>query len=303
MGTTGAPIGRGYQSGVWTGTSFIIWGGTDSNGSTQNRLNTGGVYTLSSNSWTTTATTGAPSARRMHTAVWTGSKMIIWGGDANTGTSSSTNVLTSTGGVYDPTTNTWTAMTTTNAPTARMNHKAVWDVNAQKMIVWGGTNGTSSTYYNTGGMYDPVTNTWTATSTTGAPSARKNFTLNFAFSIGDMVFAGEDSLNSYMNTGGVFNSTGNSWTATSTSGTPPNVRSQSAEWNGTELMVFYGYSSTGGSVKTGKKYNPSTSTWTTLTSAGTARQIGCSVWSGNYMIVFGGIDTNTVASPEYYVPF
>jgi hypothetical protein len=68
-------------------------------------------------------------------------------------------------------------------------------------------------------------------------------------------------------------------------------------------MVFYGYSSTGGSVKTGKKYNPSTSTWTTLTSAGTARQIGCSVWSGNYMIVFGGIDTNTVASPEYYVPF
>jgi hypothetical protein len=30
--------------------------------------------------WTATSTDGAPSARRNHTAVWTGSEMIIWGG-------------------------------------------------------------------------------------------------------------------------------------------------------------------------------------------------------------------------------
>jgi hypothetical protein len=32
--------------------------------------------------WTATTTAGAPSARDSHTAVWTGTKMIVWGGDA-----------------------------------------------------------------------------------------------------------------------------------------------------------------------------------------------------------------------------
>jgi hypothetical protein len=31
--------------------------------------------------WTATSTTDAPSARSAHTAVWTGSKMIVWGGN------------------------------------------------------------------------------------------------------------------------------------------------------------------------------------------------------------------------------
>jgi hypothetical protein len=36
----------------------------------------------------------------------------------------------------DPTTNTWTATTTGNAPTARVGHTAVWT--GSEMIVWGG---------------------------------------------------------------------------------------------------------------------------------------------------------------------
>jgi len=43
-------------------------------------LNTGGRYNPSTDSWTATSTTGAPAARDFHTAVWTGSQMIIWGG-------------------------------------------------------------------------------------------------------------------------------------------------------------------------------------------------------------------------------
>ena len=31
-------------------------------------------------SWTATSTTNAPNARDIHTAVWTGSEMIVWGG-------------------------------------------------------------------------------------------------------------------------------------------------------------------------------------------------------------------------------
>ena len=42
--------------------------------------------------WTATSTVNAPSPRFDHTAVWTGSEMIIWGGDMAAATSYSTPV-------------------------------------------------------------------------------------------------------------------------------------------------------------------------------------------------------------------
>src|SRR5262249_48381739 len=49
----------------------------------------------------------------------------------------------------DPGTDSWTATSTTNAPTGRYTHTAVWTDN--EMIVWGGYDG--SIYLNTGGRY------------------------------------------------------------------------------------------------------------------------------------------------------
>jgi hypothetical protein len=43
-------------------------------------LNTGGRYNPSADTWAITSTTNAPDARSLHTAVWTGSEMIVWGG-------------------------------------------------------------------------------------------------------------------------------------------------------------------------------------------------------------------------------
>ena len=63
--------------------------------------------------WTPTSTTGAPDGRYGHTAVWTGSEMIVWGGGDSNG-----NGL-NTGGTYNPSTDSWTATSTTNAPAAR----------------------------------------------------------------------------------------------------------------------------------------------------------------------------------------
>ena len=63
---------------------------------------------------------------------------------------------------------TWTATSTTNAPSPREEHTAVWT--GTEMIVWGGIN--SPDVLNTGGRYNPSTDTWTATSTINAPDAR-----------------------------------------------------------------------------------------------------------------------------------
>ncbi len=115
--------------------------------------------------WAVTTTSNAPDGRSFHTAVWTGSEMIVWGG--LNGTS-----YFNTGGRYNPSTDSWTATSTINAPDARDYHTAVWT--GSEMIVWGGWTGSS--YLNTGGRYNPSSDSWTATSTTGALSARTQHT-------------------------------------------------------------------------------------------------------------------------------
>ena len=83
---------------------MIVWGGIDGDS-----LNTGGRYNPSTDSWTATSTTNAPAGRLGHTAVWTGSEMIVWGGWGDIG-------YLNTGGRYNPSTDSWTATSTTNAP-------------------------------------------------------------------------------------------------------------------------------------------------------------------------------------------
>src|SRR6266478_4224279 len=84
---------------------------------------------------TWTATAAPPEIRESHTAVWTGSEMIVWGGIPGEGR------CLNTGGRYNPATDTWTATSTRAAPEARLHHTAVWT--GSEMIVWGGTNSAS----------------------------------------------------------------------------------------------------------------------------------------------------------------
>jgi hypothetical protein len=139
--------------------------------------------------WTPTSTTNAPSGRDVHTAIWTGSEMIVWGGWNG---SSDLN----TGGRYNPSTDSWTATSLTNAPVGRTQHTAVWT--GSQMIVWGGVN--SGGYLNTGGRYNPGTDSWTATRSTGAPAGREFHTAVWTGS--QMIVWGGFGGTGYLNTGG-----------------------------------------------------------------------------------------------------
>src|SRR5205814_1971271 len=178
---------RNLHTAVWTGSEMIVWGGY--HGAVQ--LNTGGRYDPSTDSWTATSTTNAPSARNGQTAVWTGSEMIVWGGFG------SSNLL-NTGGRYNPVTDSWTATSTTSAPAGRELHTAVWT--DSEMIVWGGDACIGGCYSNTGGRYNPTTDTWIATSTLNAPEGREAPTGVWT---GNqmVVWGGYDGID-YLNTGG-----------------------------------------------------------------------------------------------------
>ena len=156
--TSGAPEGRRYHSVVWTGSEMIVWGGE---GGTQ--LNTGSRYNPGTDSWSATTTSNAPSPRDSHTAVYTGSEMIVWGGS-----NSVYPYYLNTGARYSPSTNSWSPINSSGAPSSRSDHTAIWT--GGEMILWGGAS--LSGTLNSGSRYDPATNTWRATNNSSAPAAR-----------------------------------------------------------------------------------------------------------------------------------
>ena len=113
--TVNAPSARVLPHRVWTGSEMIVWGGYTFSSQTD----TGGRYNPSADSWTATSITNSPGRRYNHTAVWTGNEMIVWGGYGCTDQSCQTAGYLNTGAKYSPSTNSWVATTTTNAPPRR----------------------------------------------------------------------------------------------------------------------------------------------------------------------------------------
>jgi len=226
--------------------------------------------------WTATSTTNAPEARASHTAVWTGSEMIIWGGGADAST------YLNTGAKYSPSTDSWTATSTTNAPEARTSHKAVWT--GSEMIVWGGYNG--SNFLNTGGRYNPGSDSWTATSTTNAPAGRQEFTAVWTGSE-MIVWGGFDGTN--LNTGGRYNPTVDGWIATNLAAAPHGRSDHTAIWTGSEMIVWGGFVG-GFPLNNGGRYNASADSWiaTSVTNVPSERAYHTAVWTGSEMIIWGG---------------
>jgi N-acetylneuraminic acid mutarotase len=231
--------------------------------------------------WKTTSTVGAPTGRYQHTAVWTGTKMIVWGGYDFVS-------LFNTGGQYDPVVDSWTA-TTTNGPSARVDHTAVWT--GTKMVVWGGYDSTGAV--NTGGQYDPASDSWTKITTAGVPSARAYHTAVWT-GTKMIVWGGYDGV-SYFNTGGRYDPAVDSWTATTMTGVPSARIDHTAVWTGSKMVVWGGWDAAPTHTNTGGRYDPAVDSWTATTTAGvpSARHYHTAVWTGSKMIVWGAAIPNT----------
>ena len=277
--TTVVLSGRSGHTALWTGSEMILWGGVSYDG-TYHYFNTGARYNPSTDNWTMTSTTNAPNARYEQTAVWTGSDMLIWGGSDDGGS-------LNTGGKYNPNTDTWTSVSTTNAPPPRTSHTAVWT--GTDMIVWGGHAG-FTTYFNTGGRYNPTTDSWSNTDTDNAPASRGYHTAIWTGA--EMIVWGgysyDGNIEHFWNTGGRYNPSTNSWTATTTVNAPDGREIQSAVWTGDQMIVWGGYNRS--RLNTGGRYNPTTDSWTptNTSNAPSVRSGHCAAWTGSQMIVWGG---------------
>lgn len=246
---TNAPLARRDHTAVLTDSSMIIWGGTSCSGTpvcgTTSLTNTGGVFHVASNTWQSGGTDisdpDTPSPRSLHTAIWTGSRMIIWGG-------SDGNPL-NTGGRYAPgTPGEWTTTSTTNAPSPRQGHVATWT--GSKMLVWGGygcANPPTCSLLedlNDGSLYDPLTDSWTPINGTGALSSRNGFSSAWDPSTQRLLIWGGQQNGSFLDDGGMI-SPADGWIVprTNTNGAPPARSGSLAVWTGGKFIIYGGSNS------------------------------------------------------------
>ena len=300
---TNVPAARGTHTAVWTGTEMIVWGGL--NGTAE--VNTGGRYNPSTDTWAASSLTSGsganvPAPRNWHTAVWTGTEMIVWGGFSG-------GLVFNTGGRYNPSTDMWAASSLTagsgaNVAPARGYHVAVWT--GTEMIVWGGSSD-FATGLSTGGRYSPSTDTWAASSlTTGSganvPPASAGSTAVWTDSE-LIVWGGQTVADTAIKTGGRYKPSTDTWAVSSlTTGSGTNVPEARADlaavWTGAEMIVWGGWGNFSDYLTTGGRYKPSSDTWTSssLTTGSGAnvpagRYYQTAVWTGSSdhrMIVWGG---------------
>ncbi len=151
---TNTPSARWGHTGVWTGMSakMIIWGGYVSG---MVATTGGALFDPANGTWKSISPLAGQ--RREYAATWTNTALFVWGGFGNDDGLTADAYLTS-GSKYDPTTDTWMAISTSSAPSGRSHASAVW--NGITTVVWGGTDGGTS-YPGVGGMFTGIS--WNAT--------------------------------------------------------------------------------------------------------------------------------------------
>ena len=283
---TYCPSPRDMHTAIWTGSEMIIWGGYIGTVAPYYE-ETGGKYNPTSDTWVATSTPDNINMprRRLHTAVWTGTEMIVWGGESHWP------VYPDAGGRYNPSNDTWGWMSSN--PLGRRWHTALWT--GTEMIIWGGYSQFYTEYKNDGWRYNPSANGWTPISTgTNVPDGR---CMHSAVIIDDemIIWGGryDDTGDAYLNDGGRYNLISDTWDTISSDVNCPSARgNHTAIAIGNEMIIWGGNSYYSPSNKQdGGCYSPSTNTWSSIsveTNCPSARTYHTATWIGNEMIIWGG---------------
>jgi N-acetylneuraminic acid mutarotase len=163
LATPLADMNLGAASAVWTGQRVVVFAGpnlglspppspANSNGVGSVSVSSLGVsatYDPRTNRWQRIAT--FPLApRSLATSIWTGSELMVWGGD-NPARLPELN----DGAAYNPRTNRWRILPPSPI-SGRSAQRGVWT--GHELIIWGGQRLAVS--LNDGAVYNPRTNTW-----------------------------------------------------------------------------------------------------------------------------------------------
>ncbi|WP_181233848.1 Kelch repeat-containing protein [Enhygromyxa salina] len=230
----GAPRGREDHTAIWTGSEMIVWGGEVRGSGVIEPLNTGARYSPATDTWSVMTQVGAPDPRDDHAVVWTGTQMIVWGGNQ----ADETTELLASGGRYNPTTDSWTP-TASGPLSPRDDATAVWT--GTEMIIWGGRT-LYRQHEGSGARYNPTTDTWNGVSMVGAPQAREDHSAVWTGT--QMIvwggWSGADDHRQHFRDGARYDPSADSWRPMSAHGAPEPREDHTVVWTGTQMLVWGG---------------------------------------------------------------
>ena len=277
-GTEEEPIGRVGHLGLWVGTRFLVWGGSQGGG---NMIGSGSVYNVNLDTWTPLSPLDAPSARAFHSGVWTGEEMIVWGGLGTVG-------VLNTGARYHAPTQSWRPLPTSDAPSARSGHLSIWT--GAMMIVYGGADGGGPVEDH--GFYQPAVNQWRSLELESPPLPRTGM-VGVWTGQSMLVWGGED-FEGYFGDGGVLHLTDGvpaEWVEMTSVNAPEPRSGHTAVWTG-KAMLVWGGEGEDGVFDDGALYYPDQDRWepVSLEQAPAPRTKHSAVWTGDEMLIHGGED-------------
>jgi hypothetical protein len=235
------------------GGSVLAIGGVDNN---SNILASVEVYSPGPGTWKATGSMARPR-QQFPAVVLKSGKVLVAGG---LGTS---NIVLSEGELYNPATGTWSAAGSLSVP--RFGHTATLLPSGKVLVTGGCTSSSCATDTAVSELYDPTTNTWSATGTLN--SARRYHTAVLLQTGKVLVIGGYNG--SAITSCELYNPSVGTWTASASTNVARYL-------NGTTLLPDGKVLATGGAIgkypqTSAELYDPTVNTWTATGSMTNAR--------------------------------
>jgi hypothetical protein len=204
-------------------------------------------------------------------SVWTGTELIVWGGEGSAAGSQKTQ-----GAEFVQAVGAWKALPAAPIST-RGSAAAVWT--GEEVLFWGGQAGSA---YDDGAAYNPSSNSWRllpkAPLTRRAPVA-------VVWTGTEMIVWGAESRSIPEADGAAYDPDANRWRSIATA--PFKLNQASAVWTGTEMIVFGAELDAGGdSPSQGMAYDPRTDSWRVIADQDLSPNASSAVWTGKEMVVW-----------------
>jgi N-acetylneuraminic acid mutarotase len=201
----------------------------------------------------------------------------------------------------------WLHLNSTGAPESTAQHSSVWT--GKEVLIFGGlTDYQNATATNSLASYSPAEDRWKTLSSQGAPKIHRHKAIWTGTQM--IVYGGVSSKKrgssisqTWHNSGAVYDPKKDQWSPIVNPYGPatisiqhPDAQAQSMVWTGEEILIWGGAEKSGNSYQAvdGAAYNPKTGKWRQLASNPSMgrRRAHTAVWTGEEMIVFGGVDLN-----------